>query len=64
VQSVQSSGAVVYNLINLYFYMITHYMLPGDYAAVYALGKEDLENRIEDKKAVFTLAGRWHALHP
>jgi hypothetical protein len=40
---------------DLYFYMITRYMLPGDFVAVYALEKGDVEKRIEGKKAAVNL---------
>ena len=53
--AVGGSLGLVDILKDLYFYMITHYMLPGDYAAVYALEKKELEKRVEGKKAVFTL---------
>ena len=40
---------------DLYFHMITNYMLPGDYVALYALDKGDYERRIEGTKATFNL---------
>jgi len=40
---------------DLYFFIISNYMLPGDFVAVYAMDKGDLDKRINGKKAAFTL---------
>ena len=40
---------------DLYFHIITNYMLPGDYVALYALNEGDYEMRVEGKKATFDL---------
>ena len=40
---------------DLYFYMITRYMLPGDYVAAYALEKGDIRKRVQGMKAAFNL---------
>jgi multimeric flavodoxin WrbA len=40
---------------DLYFFFISNYMLPGDFVAVYAMDKSDLDKRINGKKAAFKL---------
>jgi multimeric flavodoxin WrbA len=40
---------------DLYFFFISNYILPGDFVAVYAKDKEDLEKIINGKKAAFKL---------
>ena len=40
---------------DLYFHIITNYMLPGDYVALYALDKEDYKTRVEGMRATFNL---------
>jgi hypothetical protein len=40
---------------DLYFHLITNYMLPGDFVALYALNKEDYQTRPEGLKATLTL---------
>jgi multimeric flavodoxin WrbA len=40
---------------DLYFFIISNYMLPGDFVAAYAMDKNDIEKRINGKKAAFNL---------
>jgi multimeric flavodoxin WrbA len=40
---------------DLYFHIITNYMLPGDHIALYALNKGDYKTRVEGMRATFNL---------
>jgi multimeric flavodoxin WrbA len=40
---------------DFYFFIITNYMLPGDFVAMYTMDKKDIEKRINGKKAAYTL---------
>ena len=40
---------------DLYFHIITNYMLPAGHVALYALNKGDCDNRINGKRAAFNL---------
>ena len=53
--AVAGSLGLIQAVKDLYFFIITNYMLPGDFVAVYALDKTDYEKRINGKKAAFTL---------
>jgi multimeric flavodoxin WrbA len=53
--AVGASLGLVEVVKDLYFWMVTRYMLPGDYVALYAQSKGDVEKRPEGKKATINL---------
>lgn len=53
--AVAGSFGLIQAVKDLYFFIITNYMLPGDFVAVYALDKTDYQKRTNGKKAAFTL---------
>jgi multimeric flavodoxin WrbA len=55
ISAVAGSLGLIQTVKDIYFFIITNYMLPGDLAAKYALNKEDYEKRTNGKKVAFNL---------
>jgi multimeric flavodoxin WrbA len=53
--AVAGSLGLIQAVKDLYFFIITNYMLPGDFVALYALNKGDYEKRAHGKQAAFNL---------
>jgi multimeric flavodoxin WrbA len=53
--AVAASLGLIQAVKDLYFFIISNYMLPGDFVAVYAMEKTDIDKRINGKKAAYKL---------
>jgi multimeric flavodoxin WrbA len=53
--AVAGSLGLIQAVKDLYFFIITNYMLPGDFVAVYALNKGECEQRTHGMEAAFNL---------
>ncbi|MDD5703846.1 MAG: flavodoxin family protein [Dehalococcoidales bacterium] len=53
--AVAASLGLIQAVKDLYFFIISNYMLPGDFVAVYAMDKTDIDKRTNGKKAAFKL---------
>jgi multimeric flavodoxin WrbA len=52
---VAASLGLIQAVKDLYFFFVSNYMLPGDFVAVYAMEKADIDKRINGKKAAFKM---------